>query len=281
MKYGVLMFQAEYAMPPAELARAVEERGLESLWFVDHTHIPASRESAWGDRGDTLPDYYYHCHDLFLAMMAAVTATTRLVIGSGVCLVVERDPIVTAKEVATLDHLSGGRIEFGIGGGWNREEMENHGTDFRTRWKLMRERVEAMKEIWAHDEATYHGDFVNFERICSWPKPHQQPHPPVVIGGDGERTLQRVARYGDGWMPFPGGRQSFKERMAELNDLLAQAGRGPVPCSLFFAPKGKPDKLAQFREEGFSRFIFGLTSAGRDVVLPELDRIVALRDEIG
>ena len=281
MKYGVLMFQADFAIHPAELAREVEARGFESLWFPEHTHIPSVRLTPWGPKGEELPPMYYHTHDLFLTMMAAAAATERLVIGSGICLVIERDPIVLAKEVASFDQLSGGRFEFGIGGGWNKEEMANHGTDFRTRWKLMRERVEAMKEIWANDEATYHGDFVNFDAIWSWPKPRQQPHPPILIAGNGERTLQRVARYGDGWIPLPYGIQTFAPKVAELNELLAKQGRqGPMPISLFYAPTSKPDKLAQFRQEGVTRFIWSVNSVPRDEALRELDKLVELRNSL-
>jgi probable F420-dependent oxidoreductase len=281
MKYGILMFPADFAMHPAELAREVEARGFESLFFPEHTHIPSSRETPWSAKGDPLPEFYSHTYDLFVALTAAATATTRLRVASGICLVVERDPIVTAKEVASLDRLSGGRFEFGIGGGWNREEMANHGTDFSTRWTLLRERVEAMKAIWSQDEATYHGQFVNFDAIWSWPKPLQQPHPPILVAGDGPRTLQRVARYGDGWMPLAGGIESFADKIKELGELCAAAGRPPAPVSLFYAPSSRPAKLEQFRAEGVSRFIWSVPSAGRDEVLPRLDALVKLRAELG
>jgi probable F420-dependent oxidoreductase len=251
------------------------------LCFPEHTHIPSSRVSPWGPKGEELPPMYYHTYDLFVTMMAAAAATEKLVIGSGICLVIERDPIVLAKEVASFDQLSGGRFEFGIGGGWNKEEMANHGTEFRTRWKLMRERVEAMKEIWANDEATYHGEFVNFDAIWSWPKPLQKPHPPILIAGNGARTLQRVARYGDGWIPLPHGIKTFAPKIAELNELLAKEGRaGPLPISLFYAPTSKLDKLAQFRQEGVTRFIWSVNSVPRDEALRELDALVELRDSL-
>ncbi len=191
MHYGVVMFATEYAMAPDELARALEERGFESVWFPEHTHIPASRRSPWPGGGD-LPREYWSSYDPFVALMAAGAATKRLKLGTGICLVIERDPITTAKEVATLDRLSGGRVLFGIGGGWNAEEMENHGTAWKSRWRLLRERVLAMKEIWTKKEPEFHGDFVNFDKIWADPKPMQRPHPPILIGGDGETTFDRV-----------------------------------------------------------------------------------------
>src|ERR671936_1276605 len=184
MRFGVAMFPTDYSMEPAELARMAEERGFESLFFPEHTHIPASRRTPYPPGGE-LPDEYSHTLDPFVALTAAAAATERLRIGTGICLVVERDPIVTAKEVASLDRLSGGRFLFGVGAGWNREEMANHGTDPRRRHELMRERVEAMKAIWTEDEASYHGRYVDFDRIWAWPKPLQRPHPPVIVGGNG------------------------------------------------------------------------------------------------
>ena len=182
MDFGVGYFPTHDGIGPGPLARLVEERGQDALVFAEHTHIPASRESAWPGGGD-LPPKYWHCYDLFVALTAAAAATSRLRIGSGICLVIERDPIVTAKEVASVDHLSGGRFEFGVGAGWNREEMANHGTDPRRRMAVMRERVEAMKAIWTQDEAEYHGKQVDFDPIWCWPKPVQQPHPPILLGG--------------------------------------------------------------------------------------------------
>src|SRR3954451_8642975 len=192
MDFGVGYFPTHDGIGPGALARLVEERGQDALVFAEHTHIPASRESAWPGGGD-LPPKYWHCYDLFVALTAAAEATTRLRIGSGICLVIERDPIVTAKEVASIDHLSGGRFEFGVGAGWNREEMANHGTDPRQRMAVMRERVEAMKAIWTQEEASYSGDHVSFERIWSYPKPAQRPHPPVLVGGDGPTVLDHAS----------------------------------------------------------------------------------------
>src|SRR5689334_3634137 len=200
MEFGVAYFPTHDGIGPGPLARLVEERGQDALFFAEHTHIPAGRETPYPGGGD-LPRRYYHTYDLFVALTAAAVATTRLRLGSGICLVIERDPIVTAKEVASVDHLSGGRLEFGVGAGWNREEMANHGTDPRKRMAVMRERVEAMKAIWTQEEASYSGEHVSFERIWSHPKPVQRPHPPVLVGGAGPTVLDRVLAYGDAWFP--------------------------------------------------------------------------------
>jgi probable F420-dependent oxidoreductase len=274
MKYGIMMFPSDFSMHPAEVAKAVEERGFESLLFPEHTHIPASRKTPYPGGGD-LPEIYWHGMDPFVCLTAAAAATTRLRVGTGVCLVVERDPITLAKEVASLDHVSGGRVLFGIGGGWNREEMENHGTDYPSRWSLLRERVEAMKAIWTQEEASYHGKFVNFERIWSWPKPVQQPHPPVLVGGNGARTLQRVVRYGDEWMPIVRPGISFGARIQELQELAAKAGRGPIPVTLFYLAT-TPERVDEHRRDGVGRIVMAVSSAGPDVVLPRLDRLAAL-----
>ncbi|HKJ00562.1 MAG TPA: LLM class F420-dependent oxidoreductase [bacterium] len=274
MDFGVYIFPTDFSIHPAELAREAEARDFAGLLVPEHTHIPASRESAWPGGGD-LPTEYSHSLDPFVALTAAAAVTKRLQVGTGICLVVERDPIVLAKEVASLDFVSGGRFLFGIGGGWNREEMENHGTDYTQRWTLLRERIEAMKAIWTEDEATYHGKFVNFDRIWSWPKPARKPHPPVIVGGNGERTLQRVVRYGDEWMPLGRGDQSFGPRIKELQELAAQAGRSPIPVSVFGSPS-KPGMLEQHQTDGVSRIYFPLPPADREKVLPRLDRLVAL-----
>ena len=279
MKFGVSMFPTDYAMPPGELAKAVEERGFESLFFPEHTHIPASRLSPWPGGGD-LPEQYWHAMDPFVAMTAAAAATTSLKVAPGICLVIERDPITLAKEVASVDHVSGGRVLFGIGGGWNREELENHGTEFPRRWKLLRERIEAMKEIWTNEAATYHGEFVNFDAIWSWPKPVQRPHPPILVGGDGARTLNRVVRYGDEWMPLSRGRDSFADRIKELQELAAQAGRDPIPVSVFGTPPNA-EKVEQYHKDGASRFLFSLNAAGADEILPQLDELVELKSKFG
>jgi probable F420-dependent oxidoreductase len=272
MHIGVLMFPTDYAVRPDDLARAAEARGFESLWFPEHTHIPTSRRSPWPG-GPNLPKEYWHTHDLFVALAAAAAVTTRLRVGSGICLLVERDPIVTAKEVASVDVLSRGRLLFGIGGGWNAEEMEDHGTDFRTRWKLLRERVLAMKRIWTEDEPSFEGEFVGFPPLWSWPKPVQRPHPPVLLGGHGPRALRRVVDYCDGWMPISVRGGDIPAGIADLRRLAAEKGRDPatLSVSVYGAPMDR-DALAHLRDAGVERAIFPLPSADADTVLPLLDR---------
>ena len=257
MRFGIAIFPTDETPDPATIARLVEERGFESLFFTEHTHIPASRQTPY-PRGGELPREYSRTYDPFVALTAAAAATERLRVGTGICLVIERDPIITAKEVASLDRLSGGRFLFGVGAGWNVEEMENHGTDPRRRFSLLRERIEAMKAIWTEDEATYHGEHVDFERIWCWPKPVQEPHPPVLVGGNAERVLDRVVAFGDEWMPnrFSG----LTERIETLNRLAEEAGRGPIPVTLSGA---KPDmELIERGEElGVHRCTFYIAPA--------------------
>jgi probable F420-dependent oxidoreductase len=265
LQTGVAIFATHDSADPASVARVVEARGHSSLFFPEHTHIPASRRSPWPG-GQELPRRYVHTYDLFVAMTAAAMATTRLRIGSGICLVVERDPIITAKEVASVDVLSGGRVDFGVGAGWNREEMENHGTDPKTRMALLVERVRALKAIWAEEEASFHGRFVNFERIWSWPKPAQRPHPPVLVGGNGPTVLDRVLAVGDAWMPNYG-RGGVLERAGEL---LARADR-PIELMVMGVP-ADPAVLEQYEKAGFSRAVHWLPSAGMGPIERALDR---------
>lgn len=271
MKIGVYMFSTDYAIRPDDLARAAEERGFESLFLPEHTHIPCSRRSPWPG-GKELPKDYWHTHDLFVALAMAAAVTKRIKIGTGICLVVERDPITTAKEVATLDFLSGGRVLFGVGGGWNAEEMENHGTDFKTRWKLMRERIEAMKVIWQNDEAEYHGELVRFDPIWSYPKPQQKPHPPVLVGGSGAPARQRAVTYGNGWMPIPGRGEPLVDAVRDLHTRAEKAGRDPrsIPVTIF---AGRPDAqtLDEYRAAGVERVLFAVPATGADSALPLLD----------
>ena len=274
MQLGITMFPTDYSIGPAELARACEERGFESLFVPEHTHIPASRRTAYPG-GTELPKEYSHTLDPFTALAAAAAVTTTLKLGTGVCLVIERDPIVLAKEVASLDHISGGRFLFGIGGGWNREEMENHGTDPRTRWRLLRERVEAMRAIWSTDEAEYHGEFVDFEAIWSWPKPVQQPGPPVLVGGSGPRTLDRVLRYGDGWMPIGTRAEGLHGKIGELQQRAKEIGRDPIPVSVFGA-RPRREALDELEAAGAERTILWIPPAPADTVLPILDRYAEL-----
>ena len=214
-----------------------------------------------------MPRKYYHTYDLFVALTAAVATTSKLRIGSGICLVIERDPIVTAKEVASVDHLSGGRFEFGVGAAWNREEMSNHGTDPRRQMRILQERVEAMKEIWTHDEASYSGEFASFERIWSWPKPAQRPHPPILVGGSGPTVLDRVLAFGDAWFPNYGEDENLPERVAELRsradrhiDVMAMG----VPAD--------PKTLDSLADAGFQRVVHWIPSANHEVVLAALER---------
>jgi probable F420-dependent oxidoreductase len=239
-------------------------------------HAHSSRKSPWPG-GPTLPKEYWSSYDPFLALTVAAAATRRLKLGTGICLVIERDPITTAKEVATLDRLSGGRFLFGIGGGWNAEEMENHGTPFKTRWKILRERVLAMKEIWTKPEPEFHGELVRFDTIWADPKPVQQPHPPIIMGGDGPTTFDRVVEFCDGWMPIMRPNQNPVEKIPALHERLRKAGRDPrsVPVGIFFAPPRK-EVLDALEAAGVSRAIFGLPSEPRDAVLPRLDTLAKL-----
>jgi probable F420-dependent oxidoreductase len=272
MKYGVFMFPADYAIAPGRLAREVEARGFDSLFFPEHTHIPVSRRSKSAS-GLELTQEYWRTLDPFVALTAAAAATERLLVGTGICLVVERDPIILAKEVASVDHVSGGRMLFGVGGGWNLEEMQNHGTDPDSRWRLLRERIEAMKAIWTHDEPEYHGEFVKFDRIWQWPKPIQKPHPPIIVGGDGARTLERVVRYGDVWMPVAR-RPDFSARFAELQSLAAGAGRSRIPVYIFECPPD-PKTIRTFAEQDVERVVFKVKPGPADEVLPVLDALAA------
>jgi probable F420-dependent oxidoreductase len=277
MKLGLGLVQTDEGPDPLELARAAEAHGFESIFLADHTHIPVKRESPYPmpPYGE-LPRQYYRVRDplLTLAGMAAVTTTLRL--GTGVCLVVERDPIVLAKQVATLDLMSNGRVVLGVGAGWNREEMANHGTDPRTRMTLMRERVEAMKTIWTTEQAEYHGRFVDFEPIFSWPKPVQSPHPPVLVGGGGESVLDRVLAFGDGWMP---GHQrdlgALSARIDELQERAVAAARGPLPVTIMVA---RTSSLQKYAEMGVDRATFLLdASAG----LHDVARLAAEAGAVG
>src|SRR5690349_8795093 len=251
MEFGVAYFPTHDGIGPGPLARLVEERGQGALFFAEHTHIPAARETPYPSGGD-LPRKYWQTYDLFVALTAAAAATSTLRVGSGICLVVERDPVTTAKEVASVDHLSGGRFEFGVGAGWNREEMRNHGTDPRVRMTVLRERVEAMKEIWTADEATYHGRFVNFDRIWSYPKPAQRPHPPVLVGGDGPTVFDRVLTFGDAWFPNYTGDEIFNR----VKELRARADR-PVEVQMLSAP-ADPRVLERMRDAGLRRALHWL-----------------------
>jgi probable F420-dependent oxidoreductase len=281
VKYGLTLFPTDYSITPVDIAVEAEARGFESLWFPEHSHIPVDRKSPWPGGAD-LPKMYYDVLEPFVALAAAAAATKTIRLGTGICLVVQRDPIQTAKSVATLDRVSDGRVLFGIGAGWNAEEMANHGTnDFRARFALMRERVEAMKAIWTGDKAEYHGRFVDFDPIHTWPKPVQKPHPPIHVGGGFPGGARRAIRYGDGWMPIFG-RDPIGERIAEFRKLAEEAGRDTdaLEVSVFGCPP-KPEILAPLAAAGLTRVIFGLPPAARDDVLPLLDRAAEAMRTVG
>ncbi len=284
MDFGAMMFCTDHSIRPDDLAKLLEDRGFESMWVPEHSHIPADRRSPWPG-GAELPQEYWHTYDPFVALTAAAAASTTLKVGTGICLVIERDPIMMAKEVASVDRLSNGRFIFGIGGGWNREEMANHGTRSRSRWRLLRERILAMKEIWTQEEAEFHGEFVNFDKMWAYPKPVQRPHPPILMGGDGPTTFDRVVEYCDGWMPISGrpqsGGPSLQEKIAMLRRQAEEAGRDPASINIttFRSPDGsppEPDAIRRLEEAGVDRVIFGLPSAERDTVLPIIDQCAKL-----
>jgi probable F420-dependent oxidoreductase len=271
MLFGVAVFPTDYAVDPGTLARMVEERGFESLFFPEHTHIPADRTTPYPPGGE-LPRQYSHTYDPFVALTAAAATTESLLLATGICLVIERDPIITAKEVASLDRLSVGRFLFGVGAGWNLEEMENHGTDPHRRFSLMRERVEAMKAIWTQDEASYHGEHVDFDPIWSWPKPVQQPYPPVLVGGNGPKVLERVVAFGDEWMPNRV--TGLTDRVAELNRLAAEAGRDPIPVTLSGA-RPDPELIERGEQVGVHRCSFYIDPADAGETERQLDELAS------
>jgi len=267
VKFGVAIFPTDYAISMSELAPAAEELGFESLWVAEHSHIPTSRLSAWPG-GAELPKHYWHTMDPFIALTAAALASKTIRVATGICLLIQRDPIHTAKEVASLDHVSNGRFIFGIGGGWNREEMEDHGTNFSTRWKLLRERVEAVKAIWSEDVTEYQGDMVNFGPMRASPKPVQKPHPPIILGGSGPKILERVVRYADGWMPNRG---QVLERIPELQEMANAAGRAPIPVTCY--PKASAEEIEQLAKAGVDRLIWYVPPDGRDPALKKLEEL--------
>jgi len=284
MHLGVLIFPTDTTLQPVELARAVEERGFESLWFPEHSHIPVSRVTPWGGRDGAppLPEYYARSHDQFVALAAAAAVTTTLKLATGITLVAQRDPLWLAKEVASLDVISGGRVLFGIGYGWNKEEMANHGLRYTDRRAIIRENVLAMKELWTQDEAEFHGEFVDFEPSWSWPKPVQQPHPPVILGGDaGPKTMRDIVEFCDGWMPIAG-RHSFRDKVDQLRRLAEDAGRDSdsIELALFQAPP-KPEVLVPLSESGVARAVLALPQGSPGEVLAALDSFVPLLDVVG
>ena len=284
MKLGVFSFNTEYTIRADELAIAAEERGFESIWFPEHTHIPASRETAYPG-GGPLPKEYIHMSDPFTSAAAAAVVTKTIKIGTGVCLVIEHDPLALAKTVATIDRLSNGRFILGVGAGWNAEEMENHGTPYAKRWKVLEERVKAMKALWTQEEASFKGDWVNFEKVWSYPKPVQKPHPPVIIGTFGSKWgCQRVADYAEGWIPIDGLMTSLDDSIADLHARLRENGRKPedTPISMFDIYETSEDDLKRYADMGcIERAIPRCPTEDKDTVLRWLDRYAEIGRRIG
>jgi probable F420-dependent oxidoreductase len=275
MHIGIAMFPTDYAIQPHELAVAAEERGFESMWLPEHSHIPTSRKSPWPG-GPDLPKVYYDTYDPFVSLGAAAMLTKKIKLATGICLVVQRDPIHLAKEVATVDRLSNGRFLFGIGAGWNAEEMEDHGTVFKTRFKLMRERVLAMQEIWTKSKPKFAGEFVKFDEMMQWPKPVQKPHPPVIVGGAFPHAAKRAIEFGNGWMPIGGRGFDPLEMLPRFRQMAAEAGRDPA--SLSFTVFGGPKDAAGLKrhaEAGVDRVVLQIASEASDKVLPLLDQFAA------
>ena len=282
MRIGGAMFFTDYSMSPTELARALEDRGFDSLWVPEHSHIPLTRKSPFPS-GGALPKKYYDVMDPFVVLGAAAAVTKTLLLGTGICLIAQRDPIQTAKQVASIDQVSGGRFLFGVGNGWNEDEMANHGTAFASRHKLARERVEAMKVIWTESKAEYYGEFVNFEPMMTWPKPVQKPHPPIIVGGAFPYAARRAIRYGDGWIP----RDDWLERdgmgvLDQFRKMATDAGRDPatLPISIFRVPDDI-DRLRLCEQLGIDRVVFSLPAEKEDKLLPILDRWADLKHQLG
>ncbi|MHB8574421.1 MAG: LLM class F420-dependent oxidoreductase [Dehalococcoidia bacterium] len=280
MRFGVATVPTDYSAPIAEVGRLAERYGFESLFLPEHSHVPlaAGASPPSGRDAAEAAREYRHALDPFIALTAVACATSRLLLGTGICLVIQRDPITLAKEVASLDYLSAGRVLFGVGGGWNHAEMRDHGTEPRQRWAILRERLQAMRTIWSNEVAEYHGRHVNFGPMWQWPKPVQQPHPPILVGGDGPGTLRRVVEYGDGWMPVaqPGG-VPLPEKIATLQQRAADAGRGPIPVTLF---RPRPDEraLERCRAFGVDRCVLWLPPEEQDVE-PLLARYARLAEQ--
>jgi len=283
MDVGAAMFFTDYSMGAGELAQALEARGFESIWAPEHSHIPTSRRSPFAAGGE-LPKQYYDVMDPFVTLTAAAVVTNRIKLGTGVCLVTQRDPIQTAKLVASLDQVSNGRFLFGIGGGWNAEEMEDHGTVFKTRFKLMRERVEAMKAIWTEDAAEYHGELVDFGPMAAWPKPVQRPHPPVIVGGAFPHSARRALRYGDGWIPNASRPQyeDVTDFLPHFRQMAAEMGRdlAAVPVTVWGAVEDY-DRLRRYQDQGIARVVVSLPPEPADKTFPALDRWAELIRRIG
>jgi len=275
LKFGISMFFTDYAMAPGVLARALEERGFESVWAPEHSHIPLSRKSPFPSGGE-LPKKYYDTMDPFVTLTAAAAATSRLMVGTGVCLVAQRDPIQTAKLVASIDQVSDGRFLFGVGNSWNQDELEDHGVKFADRHKVARERIEAMKEIWTKSKPEYHGEFVKFDPMMTWPKPTQKPHPPVIVGGAFPYSARRAIRYGNGWIPHAS-RTTYEEigtLIPEFRQMCNEAGRNPDEIAMtVWGPKQDIPLMKRYMELGVERVVYTVESEKSDKVLPVLDQL--------
>jgi probable F420-dependent oxidoreductase len=272
MDFGVHIEATDRTIAPQELGPLLEERGFESLFLPEHTHLPVGGASVHPS-GPQVHANLRRFLDPFITLATVAAVTTRLRLGTGVCLVPQHHPITLAKEIATLDFLSGGRVLFGIGAGWNREELGNHGVLPADRWRRMREHVLAMRAIWMQDEAAFHGEFVDFAPLWSWPKPVQRPHPPVIVGGEGSHVLDRVLDYGDAW--GPNAEPGLEERVAELHRRADALGRPRPPVTAFHVRPELPT-LRSYAAAGVTRCVFSLPSAGRDEVLAAVERLTAL-----
>ena len=279
MQFGGAMFFTDYSMTAMELAKALEERGFESVWAPEHSHIPLSRKTPFPGGGD-LPKQYYDAMDPFVVLAAASQVTTTIKLGTGVLLVQQRDAIQTAKLVASIDQVSQGRFLFGIGGGWNQDEMENHGTEYKTRFKRMRESIEAMKEIWTKAESEYHGEFVNFDPMIAQPKPVCQPYPPIHVGGAFPHGARRAIRYGDGWIPTAG-RGDIAEVLPKFADMAREAGRDPASIEVSLFGQGENlDRIKRFADMGVARVVSMFPAEKADTVLPIIDRWVDIMRKV-
>ena len=278
MHIGVSIFATDFSIGMDELAPEIESRGFESLFVPEHTHIPTSRQSSWPGGAD-LPKEYWHTFDPFVSLSFAAANTKTLKIGTGICLLPQRDTLVTANLVASLDRMSGGRFIFGIGGGWNREEMAHHGTSYDKRFARMAEQVKAMQALWSNDAAEFHGEQVDFSESWSYPKPVQTPHPPIILGGETDYTLRRVVDYCDGWLPRARHGFDAVKNIARLQKIADESGRdmSTLSISVFGAP-AEENTLTEYRDAGINRVLLSLPSAPRDEVLPILDGYAALID---
>jgi len=276
MQVGVAYFPVDYGIDIRELARAAEERGFESLLLPEHTHIPTSRRTPFPGGGE-LPKCYSHTHDPFVALSFAAAVTSKILLGTGILLVPQHDPIVTAKSIASLDHLSNGRFLFGIGGGWNVDEMENHGARYQTRFKLLRERILAMKALWTEEAAAFHGEMVNFDPVWLYPKPKQRPNPPILLGGSSDYTVKRVVEFCDGWLPIARPGFNAPEAVARLRQAASAAGRDYATLSISaFAAPADAAVLAGYREAGIHRAVLSIPDLSRDEILAVLDKYARL-----